>query len=230
MRVAVLTLTRDRLPYTQHCFARLREFAGCDFDHYVLDQGSDDGSVRWLMSEARDERFAWLELESENVGIHCGMNELLTYVLAEGPYDVVVKFDNDCELVEPDTLKRCCDLALVLNAIVSPEIHGLGSVKFPCDYGAVINGYIGSLGTRSMVGGIFMAVPATVFTSGGFRFDESMPKWGGADAHLCSWFRARGGDVGYLVGLRANHFRTTVGQEAELPEYFARSIAEGAPA
>jgi GT2 family glycosyltransferase len=45
MNVAVLTLTRDRLPYTQHCFATLKENAGCDYDHIVLDQGSTDGTA-----------------------------------------------------------------------------------------------------------------------------------------------------------------------------------------
>ena len=44
MKFAVLTLTRDRLEYTQHCFETLRQNAGCDYDHYVLDQGSEDGT------------------------------------------------------------------------------------------------------------------------------------------------------------------------------------------
>ncbi len=51
MRIAVLTLTRDRLDYTQHCFQTLQEFAGCDFDHYVLDQGSTDDTVDCLVGE-----------------------------------------------------------------------------------------------------------------------------------------------------------------------------------
>ena len=55
MRVAVLSLTRDRLVYTRHCFAKLHEFAGCEFDHYVLDQGSKDGTDEWLTMEYQPE-------------------------------------------------------------------------------------------------------------------------------------------------------------------------------
>ena len=51
---AVLTLCRDRLAYTQHCFETLRDNAGCDFDHFVLDQGSMDGTDEWLEQQFHD--------------------------------------------------------------------------------------------------------------------------------------------------------------------------------
>ena len=107
MRVAVLTLTRDRLDYTQHCFATLHEFAGCDFDHYVLDQGSQDGTEAWLQ-----ETDAEVVALDTNLGIACGLNLLLDESVNPADYDVIVKFDNDCELTLPNTLRDVCRLTL----------------------------------------------------------------------------------------------------------------------
>src|SRR5512134_1510981 len=100
MRVAVLTLTRDRLEYMQHCFASLRHNAGCDYDHFVLDQGSTDGTQRWLMNGV----YAGLSLLHENIGISRGHNKLLDMIQVVGTYDVYVTFDNDCEVTMPGTL------------------------------------------------------------------------------------------------------------------------------
>src|SRR3954470_1220847 len=105
MRVAVLTLTRDRLAYTRHCFSKLHEYAGCDFDHYVLDQGSTDGTAEWLRDEYDPD---FLCLSPRNLGISPGMNKLLDWTQETGDHDVVVKFDNDCKLMTPNTLHDIC--------------------------------------------------------------------------------------------------------------------------
>ena len=73
MNIAVLSLTRDRLPYTQHCFATLRENAGCEYDHYVLDQGSTDGTGDWL----RDHMDIAPVILMENIGINRALNLML---------------------------------------------------------------------------------------------------------------------------------------------------------
>jgi GT2 family glycosyltransferase len=65
VRIAVVTLTRDRLEYTKHCFETLRVNAGCDYDHFVLDQGSGDGTAEWLI---RQDDLEVVPL-AENVGI-----------------------------------------------------------------------------------------------------------------------------------------------------------------
>src|SRR6187551_3209836 len=106
MRVAVLSLTRDRLEYTQHCFEKLREYAGCDFDHYILDQASTAVRQAGLWGKNSPEpNFRWAQCVMENIGIHAGMNALIDRLhqreSAGGiEYDVIVKFDNDCELTQ----------------------------------------------------------------------------------------------------------------------------------
>lgn len=218
MRVAVLSLTRDRLPYTQHCFQTLREKAGCGYDHYVLDQGSRDGTVEWL--DAQDDLD--VTFLNENIGICPALNLLLEEALNPADYDVVVKFDNDCEVLSPNTLNAVSALALEHDAILSPRIHGLRNPP-------PILKHDNGIDQTAVIGGVFMAVPARVFADG-YRHDETNPVWGGDDVNLCAWFRRHGGTVGYVTGYDANHYLSTDGQVADIPEYFQRRVMEGGPA
>lgn len=214
MSVAVLSLTRDRLAYTKHCFGLLHELAGCDFDHYVLDQGSQDGTSDWLRAEYAP---TWVELLPENVGVSRGINTLVDQARKRG-YDWYVKFDNDCELLTPNVL---ADALADEKWILSPHIHGLNEPP-PIQRETQVNGM--RVGVPPMIGGIFMAVPAWVFER--YRHDESNPVWGMDDVQLCHWFRGNGGDVGYMLDHHANHYETTKGQEQRYPDYFERKYAE----
>ena len=215
-----MTLVRDRLEYTAHCFQQLHEHAGCGFDHYVLDQGSDAKTRGWL--RRNQEYFAELVMLTQNVGINGGVNRLLSIIGWEH-YDVIVKFDNDCELTEDGTLRDVARLAKRGNAILSPRILGLNNPPpatgtFLIEDETILN--------IPQIGGIFMAAPARVY--GEFHFDER--KLLDDDVDLCWWWRGQGGRCGYVQRLTANHYETTRGQHARYPEYFARTLAEGKPA
>ncbi len=216
MNVAVLTLTRDRLDYTQHCFAKLHEFAGCEFDHFVVDQGSSDGTQDWLKAE----QIPSYHLH-QNIGINRGMNMLLDSI-ADEPYDVIVKFDNDCELTQPNTLRDVCALVLESACLLSPRILGLNNPP-PAQGEFTIGGEV--ILDIPQIGGIFTAAPASVYNE--FRFDES--KLLDDDVQLCWWWRWKGGRCGYVKRLEANHYETTKGQWGRYPDYFQRTLAEGKP-
>jgi len=218
MRVAILTLTRDRLEYTQHCFAALHKYAGCEFDHYVLDQGSKDGSREWLKDEYGSE---YLFTLGGNVGIPRGMNYLLDHL--EGSYDVVVKFDNDCELTQADTLKTVGELAHEEDALLSPRILGLRQPP-PAQGEFVLQGE--TIIDVPQIGGIFLAAAGTMYNR--YRYPKGFV-WGLDDVHVCRWFRMQGGRCGYVKRLEAWHYQTTDGQHARYPEYFQRTLAEGKP-
>ncbi|HET6638590.1 MAG TPA: glycosyltransferase [Gemmatimonadota bacterium] len=219
MRVAVLSLTRDRLEYTQHTFAKLREFAGCEFDHYVLDQGSTDGTREWLEDEYEP---VVLLAKGTNVGISPGMNELLRYAVdLPDPFDVIVKFDNDCELTQPNTLRDVARLALEGGCLLSPRILGLQNPPQPTRE-LQINGEV--ILDVPQIGGIFLAAPAWVYDE--FRYSESNPTYGGDDVEICAWFRSHGGTCGYVKRLEAWHYETTDGQRERFPDYFDRKLAE----
>ena len=224
MKVAVLSLTRDRLAYTQTCFASLRENAGCEYDHYVLDQGSTDGTDEWLMDE-HDDLYHYTPL-TENIGISRGMNYMLG-ALAEdkhAPYDVIAKYDNDCELVTPGALRTIAELTLASGWILGPVMAGYGTPLI--DRGTTeFNGH--TFAEKEQIQGCFLAATGEFYRS--FRYSESNPVWGGDDAEICWQMRARGGHVGQVLGYHANHYETTWGQEDRYPEYFARKVAEGLP-
>lgn len=214
MKLAVLSLTRDRLAYTKHCFDSLYENAGCEFDHYILDQGSQDGTRKALTA------YPNVVLLKHNIGISRGMNVLLEVIDGQG-YDAVVKFDNDCELTEPDTLFTVARLAVEGNAILSPRILGLQNP--PAVRGAF------QIGTErildiAQIGGIFLAAPAHVYDV--FRFNPDNPTFGGDDVEICRWWRFQGERCGYIERLTANHYETTQGQQERFPSYFERKFTE----
>lgn len=222
MRIAVLTLTRDRLLYTIHCYETLRKYAGAEFDWYVVDQASEDDTVTWL-GEQTDAHVLALD---ENVGICRGLNLLLDDVLDPYDYDVVVRWDNDCELTRLGTLARVAELALDYDLILAPRVDGLRNP--PATLGELeVGGEPVDL--VSVLGGIFMCVPSELYWLDGFRYDEACPPWSG-DELIVPWFYARGGRAGYLRDWHVNHYKTTEGQRRDIPEYFDRRVAEGGPA
>ncbi len=221
MNIAVLSLVRDRLDYTRHCFERLHEWgAGCPFDHFVLDQGSQDGTLDWLLD------WGWAEVASvrENVGISRGMNILLDELANPADYDVIVKFDNDCELATPNTLRDICTLVDEHQMILSPRIDGLNNPPATIRSLVVGDHLVDDI---QQIGGIFLAAPASLYET--YRFNEANPAWGVDDAEVCAYWRAQGGVCGYVRGYTANHYETTSGQHSRYPEYFARTLAEGKP-
>ena len=223
MNIAVLTLTRDRLDYTQHCFAKLREFAGCDFDHWILDNGSSDGTPDWIEHEYEPAHRGnvFYTVEPDNIGISAGMNTLLSAADLTGVYDVVIKFDNDCELTQPNTVRDIAQLTLEGGALLSPRILGLQNPPAATRELQINSERILDI---PQIGGIFLSAPGWVYDE--FRYSESNPLWGGDDVEICRWFRAQGGTCGYVKRLEAWHYESTDGQRERYPVYFDRKDVE----
>lgn len=222
MRVAVMTCLRDRFSYTEHCYPTLVKNAGVEFDWYVVDQGSRDATLIWLHAKRGVET---IELE-ENVGICRGLNMLLDGPLNAEDYDCIVRWDNDCEVLTPDTLRVVAEAAVEHGWILAPRVLGL---RFPPTEAEPAS--LGSLtvGETVTLGGIFMAVPSDLFTDWGYRYDESFPPYTGDEA-ICAWWRANGGRCGYVHGLEVNHFERILEQAECFPDYQIRKEREMAVA
>lgn len=206
-------MTRDRLAYTKHCFDSLQKYAGIEFDHFVLDQGSSDGTVEWLCEEYKPKLALCIK---ENIGISKGINSLLQYAKR---YDWYVKFDNDCELTTKDTLKASLQDK---NWILSPHIQGLDSPPAIGQEQLVGDVWVGE---TTILGGIFMAVPSWVFDD--YRHADDNPIWGMDDVRIVEWFRSRGGRTGYMLDYKANHYLTTAGQRDDnIGGYYTRKELE----
>jgi GT2 family glycosyltransferase len=198
VRVAVLTLVRDRLDYTQH---------------------STDGVSAWLEGEYRPH---FLTRVPANIGISRGMNVLLAS--RDQDYDVVVKFDNDCELVQEFTLERVCDAVYETGALLSPVIRGLNHPPQPIREREMGSETILEI---HQIGGIFLAAPRELYD--GFSYSDSNPLWGGDDLEVCAHWRRQGYWCGYVKDLEAWHYEGTSQQYLRYPEYYQRRVAEGGP-
>ncbi len=216
MKIAVLSLTRDRLDYTRHCFASLETNAGCEYDHFVFDNGSTDGTKEWLTEEFETGGIdGWCSSE-ENIGIHRALNVLLDET--DGAYDVIVNFDNDCEVLVPDTLLTVAAFAVDHPGwIVGPHTQGLRHPPAILEE-RTVDGL--RVGVTMGIGGIFMPLPA------GWRYSERAPLQGNGDGYVCAQARAQGHTCGYLLDFPVNHYETTDGQWARYPEYFERKQHE----
>lgn len=221
MNAAVITLTRDRLDYTMTCFQTLEQHAGIEYDHYVLDNASTDGTINWLSEWTRSGKGQHIIFSKENLGICVGANRLLE-LLDPSRYDVIVRFDNDCEVTQPDTLKVCAELSAKHGAIVSPRVNGLNNPP-PTIRTVSLSGH--PLDETAILGGIFMVIPAFLFDELGYRFNERAPLATG-DEEIVPWWRMHGGVCGYLQEFSVNHYETTEGQKARYPEYEQRKVAE----
>lgn len=89
------TVTRNRLLLTRLSFDKLCRWAGIGFDHFVADNGSDDGTAEWLRERAETGQIKGLYLSPVNLGQNLATNYLLDLMKDGEPYDWVVRWDND---------------------------------------------------------------------------------------------------------------------------------------
>jgi GT2 family glycosyltransferase len=221
LKIAVYSLTRDRLEYTQDCFKKLKEKAGITYDHYIVDNGSQDGTVEWL----KENEFKKVIYNSENLGISKASNQALEEIFKEN-YDLVIKMDNDCEIESENILKIISDIyesfgKYSARYILSPYVNGINNQPTRGGKDGA-NGY--TIGLTSIVGGLFHIVPADIYKE--YRYDETLPLAKYQDDFFCKWFKENGGKVGYIEELKVWHKDTTTGQCEKYPDYFARKWNE----
>ena len=225
MKIAVYSITRDRLFYTKLCFNSLKEKAGIEYDHYVFDNGSKDGTVEWLKENIG--LFEKVEYSGENQGISKASNRAIENILNSGKnYDMIVKFDNDCFVETMGTLKTMSELFEQYPnnlMVISPSVNGL--VNSPPIKSIDTMGKHGFAHTN-IVGGLFHCTSPKLYTEKGFRYNENLPLGKGQDDEVCLFARMWGGFVGYVQKVFVQHYETTDGQAKRFPDYFKRKWSE----
>lgn len=229
MRVAVYSLTRDRLEYTKHCFKTLQEKAGFDYDHFIYDNGSDDGTAEWL--RANKSNFKRVIYSAVNKGISVASNEILDDIfLTEKSngirYDLIIKFDNDCEVISENIIGQIVEIYQSLEDfspayVLSPRVEGINNQP---SRGRFVQIAGRRVGLTSIVGGLFHVVQRRVYKN--YRYNTELPKAWGQDDEFCHFVKRRGGEVGYIEGLIVNHYKGTDGQAVDYPAYFERKRLE----
>lgn len=212
-RVAVFTLTKDRLDYTKVMYESLKK-AGYSLTWFVIDQGSTDGTVKWLKSLKGDIRVTPLP---KNIGISKGSNLALDTIGKD--FDYIIKIDNDCEVLTDDWLKRLLYIYQAHRKIIlSPYVEGLidnpgGAPRIM--YKTVRDHF---LGITSHIGGIFTMAHQSAYD--GFRWDEDDFLHGMQDTVFCQEMQKRDFLIAYVEDIRCAHIDSTDGQKKKYPEYF----------
>lgn len=212
-KVAIFTLTMDRLDYTKKMYSSMMKTAGYEFDWFVVDNGSKDKTVEFLQGKAFR-----LATNSKNFGISKASNQALDRIKEDGPYDVIIKIDNDCQFLTNDWLKEIVDL-LERNKmlIVSPRVEGLrdnpGGVPRTRYF------YIGHhfLGMAPHIGGICCAADAKIYEN--FRWEEEDFLHGEQDYVFSKYVTGQQKILAYMENLIVEHIDTTAGQLKTYPKY-----------
>ena len=236
LKVAVYTLTMNRLEYTKKMHRALTRTAGHSFDWFVIDQGSKDGTVEWLKGLTRTRMLLTagdkgiehaMNLKyrcyEQNVGLAKGWNNIVEFIKAEGEYDIIVKVDNDAELMTEGWLAAMVEMFRRNRMIVlSPYVEGLdgspGGVLRARASGESPYIFINDrvLGHVPNLGGIVFATPIELWKN--YKFDEAFQ--GNKDLIFSKYARSRGYALFYMEEFRVWHIDGTKGQHEKFPEYF----------
>lgn len=220
MRVAIYTLTRDRLDYTKRSFESLWDKAGYPFDHYVIDNGSEDGTRTWL--EEHFGRFTHVEFLSENLGISAGSNLALDAMKLQ-KYDLIAKMDNDCEVLSNNLVLHMVELfgGTSRKLLVSPAVKGINRQPKRA-YTISAGGF--EIGRTGIVGGLCHWMRGELYQQ--YRYPLDLPKAWGQDDALCHWAYCQSIDIGYVESLQVAHMDGTDNQALKYPDYFTRKWQE----
>ena len=203
MRIAIYTLTRDRLEYTKRMLKQLKETAGIEYDHFILDNGSKDGTMKYLRKHINE--FKVVVGVPNNMGLWCGIQHIIDFTHNFKGYDYVLKLDNDMEFPEKDWLKKLITVYEKANFdILSPFVEGVCDGKGGVDRGG--NQHIQNvLGTRGVTISHVPHVGGACLLTTPDMYYESLP----------NKFMATGWDSWFCEGLRCGivediHVSTTV--------------------
>lgn len=242
LKIALYTLTMNRLEYTKTMYESINKLAGYPFDWFIIDQGSKDGTVDWIKKQTRDQSaisdFKEGETQSyissareklryklyeENVGLAKGWNNIVEFIRSEGEYDIIVKIDNDAEVLTEGFIKAMVNIyERNRKVILSPYVEGLegspGGVLRARATGdspyMMINDIV--LGLVPNIGGIVFATPIEAWK--GWKFDELYE--GNKDYLFCQYARSIGYSCFYMEEYRVWHIDGTAGQHKKFPDYF----------
>lgn len=231
-RVAIFTLTYDRLDYTKRMIESLHKTAGYAFDHYIIDNGSRDGTKKWLEENRR--KFVGLIDFPDNKGISISSNTALDEIMiganigmkrGQNYYNLVVKVDNDALFITHGWLKRMVEIWKV-NHLLAMSPYPQGLVDSPGGAPRVAYGQIlGELvGMTQHLGGLVHCVSSKAYEH--FRWDEDQPLHGVQDLEFSQYLTNSGYQMCYLENYFVEHMDGTDGQKEKYPAYFNRRKLE----
>lgn len=226
IKVAVFSLTHDRLEYTKECFDSLYDTACYPFDHFIVDNGSKDGTCEYLTKLDNPNGMVRLKLNAANMGISIASNQALD-MIKDDDYDVIMKVDNDAFFKNQGWLAKMVEIHKAFPRFaLSCYIEGLrdnpgGAPRI--DYMVVKDEL---LGYTNHLGGICHFVDARAYDN--FRWEEDSFLHGVQDMEFSQYLNKEGWFMAYMESWFVEHRDGTVGQHEKYPEYFKRREIEKA--
>jgi len=213
-KVAIFTLTFNRLEATRRMWRSLCKSTRYNFDWYVVDNGSDDGTRNWLDMKLGKGKYIANE---KNEGITGASNKAIDAVM-KGNYQIVIKVDNDCEFLTFGWLETIVDL-WKRNHLVYMTPYPEGLVHNPGGASRVGYSFIGPhfVEVSYHLSGLCAAVWSRAYET--FRWQDKFLH-GKQDLEASIAFSKQRFMPCYLPEHRVWHQDTTVGQEKKYPEYF----------
>ena len=223
IKVAVFSITYDRLGYTTRSFDSLRKTSGYSYDHFVVDNGSKDGTVKWLKANFKKSN---LILNKDNKGISIASNQALELIKQSDKYDVILKFDNDCMCITPNWLKKMVEIYKSNHLLaLSCYVQGLkdnpgGSPRL--GYGRIRGELVG---LAQHLGGICHFVDARAYKN--WKWPEGEQLHGMQDLEFSQYLSKLGYEMAYLENYFVSHGPMgTEAQTKDFPDYFERRKLE----
>ena len=200
-KIAIFTLTLNRLELTKLMMKSLDENTHIPFDHYIIDQGSKDGTVEWLKDFTYKLGKLYIFPLNKNIGINSGDNFALDKIGKK--YDVIIKLDNDALIMTDSWLERCL-MVLKSKMIISPFILGLldnrgGVPRYAYDKE-------NNLGYTPALGGICLIGQTKAWFEDSGSFPTSMPpEYHHDDMEFCARLREKGYKFAYKEDIYIKH-------------------------
>lgn len=224
-KIAVFSLTYDRKELTRKCFSSMYKTAGYPFDHFVVDNGSEDGTKDYLLKLKNPNGKLALILNDDNKGISIASNQALDLIKEQGPYDIIMKVDNDCLFKQENWLIAMIGVWKVFPSLaLSLYVEGLkdnpgGAGRI--DYMTINNELIGM---TKHLGGICHFVDAGAYKH--FRWDEDDFLHGVQDMVMSQNLGLNGYYMGYMESWYCEHCLGTEEQHKKYKKYFDRRVKE----
>jgi glycosyltransferase involved in cell wall biosynthesis len=199
-KVAVYTITWNRLDLTKKMYKSLKETADYDFKWFVIDNGSEDDTDKWVVEDKKAE---CLISNEHNEGISKASNTIVDEI-KKGDFDIVVKVDNDAEFRTKGWLKAIVDLWQHNKKLaLSPRVEGLidnpGGVTRR-NYVTIANEF---MGITYHVGGICIATDISAYKD--FKWDEASFKHAEQDVIFSEHLLQRGFIIAYMENYIIEH-------------------------
>lgn len=198
MKIAVITITCNRLELTKKYLSELKDKNNTQFEHIIVDNGSTDGTIEWLF----EKNYTVIRL-NQNIGVFKALKIGINYVKKEFNPDYIIKFDDDCELQSFGILDKIIEFYKkgCKNYVVAPLDVDILADKMPRQFHTETQRDM-KLSYVSHVGGIFVVAPAICFY---MLTPDNIEYLVCEDMLRGRFWIEKGKSVVYLTELKINH-------------------------